>query len=492
MDQLSFFSQKMLGPNLPLKQTPLRTLWKATDNMIAFSVLPKIVCPISITLAMLQPSKIPWLAGLASITSAFRSGIAFSAQKLLFLLPPHCLETQPANIQSIDPYHKPSSETSSTNLIQFPPSAISPPSTTEENRHHSITLNAYDIDLAMKFLMKKSQWVSFPNELKVPQKRNIVATSSRIRPFSLFLDESNIMRAKGRLQKSRLDYCSKHPAILDGKYPATYLLIQKVHISNEHSPREHTRNTLQADYWNLSARSQIRKMYNSCYDCRCQLAYGLQSEISPLPSCRFPSDKPFLFQQTGLFGPLRQTEFFGPFASNNSTTYSKRYGLIFTCMTTRAVHLEMGHDLWSDANLTALRRFFARRGTLSEIRSDNATNFTAAEKELMTTFDSSSMNQFFGYHQLSWKFNPPTHRILVASENVSSVSIKTLYPPSLDLKPSLIILSTPCFATLNSLWIHDPSQMYRLLPVTSRPWLLTISFLEECLPVCLQKLILSH
>ena len=170
------------------------------------------------------------------------------------------------------------------NLIQFPPSAISPPSTTEENRHHSITLNAYDIDLAMKFLMKKSQWVSFPNELKVPQKRNIVATSSRIRPFSLFLDESNIMRAKGRLQKSRLDYCSKHPAILDGKYPATYLLIQKVHTSNEHSPREHTRNTLQADYCILSARSQIRKMYNSCYDCRCQLAYGLQSEKSPLPS----------------------------------------------------------------------------------------------------------------------------------------------------------------------------------------------------------------
>ena len=63
-------------------------------------------------------------------------------------------------------------------------------------------------------------------------------------------------------------------------------------------------------------------------------------------------------------------------------------------MTTRAVHLEMCHDLSSDATLTALRGIFARRGTPSEICSDNATNFTAAE------------NHFLGYHQISWKFNP--------------------------------------------------------------------------------------
>ena len=128
-------------------------------------------------------------------------------------------------------------------------------------------------------------------------------------------------------------------------------------------------------------------MCNSCYNCRRQLAYGLQPEKSLLPSCRFLSDKSFPFQQTGL-------DFFGSFASNNSTTFSKPYGLIFTCMTTRAVHLEMCHDLSSDATLTALRRIFARRGTPSEICSDNATNFTAAE------------NHFLGYHQISWKINP--------------------------------------------------------------------------------------
>ena len=41
-------------------------------------------------------------------------------------------------------------------------------------------------------------------------------------------------------------------------------------------------------------------MIRQCFDCRLQLASGLQAEIAPLPTLRFSKDKPFLFQQTGL------------------------------------------------------------------------------------------------------------------------------------------------------------------------------------------------
>ena len=41
-------------------------------------------------------------------------------------------------------------------------------------------------------------------------------------------------------------------------------------------------------------------MIRQCFDCRLQLASGLQPEIAPLPTLRFSKDKPFLFQQTGL------------------------------------------------------------------------------------------------------------------------------------------------------------------------------------------------
>ena len=60
----------------------------------------------------------------------------------------------------------------------------------------------------------------------------------------------------------------------------------------------------------------------------------------------------------------------------------KRYGIIFTCLAIRAVHVEVVHSLETDSFLMALKRFTARRGRVKEIRSDNGTNFTEGEREL--------------------------------------------------------------------------------------------------------------
>ena len=74
-----------------------------------------------------------------------------------------------------------------------------------------------------------------------------------------------------------------------------------------------------------------------------------------------------------------------------------------TCLTTRAVHLEMCQDQSADAFINILRRFFARRGQPAKIVCDNGTNFTAAEKEQQTL-------RRQGYttiqRQIEWTFNP--------------------------------------------------------------------------------------
>ena len=96
------------------------------------------------------------------------------------------------------------------------------------------------------------------------------------------------------------------------------------------------------------------------------------------------------FQQTGL-------NLFGPFASKTAGQYNRRYGVILTCLTSRAVHLEMFPDLPADAFINTLRRFVSRRGTPQQIISDHGRNFTATEKELSKNFRAKK-TMYFEHH----------------------------------------------------------------------------------------------
>ena len=66
--------------------------------------------------------------------------------------------------------------------------------------------------------------------------------------------------------------------------------------------------------------------------------------------------------------------------SNQAT--AKRYGVLFTCLTIQALHLEIASDMSTDSFILALRRFIFRRSPIDIIRSDNGMNSVAAEKEL--------------------------------------------------------------------------------------------------------------
>ncbi len=57
----------------------------------------------------------------------------------------------------------------------------------------------------------------------------------------------------------------------------------------------------------------------------------------------------------------------------------KIYGLLFTCMCSRAIYLEVLHDLSTDAFLNTLRCFIAIRGNISQLHSDQGTNFIGSK-----------------------------------------------------------------------------------------------------------------
>ena len=88
----------------------------------------------------------------------------------------------------------------------------------------------------------------------------------------------------------------------------------------------------------------------------------------------------------------------------------KRWLCVFTCFSTRAVHLEVAWGLGTDSFLNALTRFTTRRGVPKEMVSDNGTNFVGAVnelKELVGQLDKDKIQRTSAQKGMKWKFNPP-------------------------------------------------------------------------------------
>ena len=111
----------------------------------------------------------------------------------------------------------------------------------------------------------------------------------------------------------------------------------------------------------------------------------------------------FPFTHTGV-------EFFGPFEVKFLRRTLKIWCCLFTCLTTRAVHIEVAQSLDTESCIAAVTKFIARRGYPSTIISDNGTNFVGAANELksfMNEWDKAKFEGELAQKKIVWKFNPP-------------------------------------------------------------------------------------
>ena len=77
---------------------------------------------------------------------------------------------------------------------------------------------------------------------------------------------------------------------------------------------------------------------------------------------------------------------FDPFVIKQRRNEIKSYRAIFTCMTSRAVHIEITHSLDSASFIQALRRVFAYRGNIKVFYSDNGTKFVGCANKLKKAY----------------------------------------------------------------------------------------------------------
>ncbi|GFV26087.1 integrase catalytic domain-containing protein [Trichonephila clavipes] len=119
------------------------------------------------------------------------------------------------------------------------------------------------------------------------------------------------------------------------------------------------------------------------------------------------SSAPFLNSGVDFCGPLKTK-----FKNQRKGIFSKVYVAIFVCLATKAIHLEAVTDLTTEAFIAALKRLCARRGRISTLMSDNATNFKGAAAELnrfikLICNKNETLANYFASEAIQWKFIPP-------------------------------------------------------------------------------------
>ena len=134
----------------------------------------------------------------------------------------------------------------------------------------------------------------------------------------------------------------------------------------------------------------------------------MRPKMADLPEFRFPdANKQYPFVNTGM-------DMFGPFYIEDKREGTQmNYVCLFTCLVTRAVHLEVHNDLSTDCRLMTIRRFVSRRGYPDLIVSDNCKNFLWANQAMRFKFqrsykpDNEYIRLQLAQQNLQWTFNPP-------------------------------------------------------------------------------------
>ncbi|XP_065356143.1 uncharacterized protein LOC135950534 [Calliphora vicina] len=216
----------------------------------------------------------------------------------------------------------------------------------EENGLTTAELKSADICLC-----RQAQREQFSAEIEIIKNEGTLPKSSELYALTPYKDENTLLRVYGRVDAaSWLPLDIRRPIILPSFHPVTEF-----------------RRTL-----------------------------PVPPLMGSLPKDRLtPYIRPFSYTGLGYFGPLIVTD---------GRCHEKRWVALFTCLTIRAIHLEIAFDLC----ILAIRNFINRRGLPTRLRSDNGTNFVGADKiakRFSEVFDVAQIQDELTSKGIHWQFN---------------------------------------------------------------------------------------
>ncbi len=263
-------------------------------------------------------------------------------------------------------------------------------------------LTSDEIDTSENLIVKLVQRDSFNDEINTLASKGTLPINHKLSPLSPYVDDDGALRVGGRLRNARIPAAAKNQLILPKDHSVTRLLVVHDHLENGHVGPEHVLANLREKYWIVNGRILIRNLLRRCLLCKIKRARRRHPYMADLPTGRLACDEP-PFTNCGV-------DLFGPLYIKQGRKRLKRWGVLYTCLTVRCVHLEVVESLETDDFINSLRRFINRRGSPKVMYSDQGTNFVGATSELkeaIKSMDEVKITQFATSRQIIWKFNPP-------------------------------------------------------------------------------------
>ena len=237
---------------------------------------------------------------------------------------------------------------------------------------------------------------TFPKELKDLKAGRQVKASSNIVKLKPVIMNDGVLRVGGRISRAPIFPDAMNPMILPKNHHVTTILIRYVHERNFHCGVEQVLSLLREQFWVIKGRAAVKEVIGKCISCKKRMAPRMTQEMAPY-------EPPFTYSGVDYFGPFYVKKGRGKVAE-------KRWGTIFVCMNSRAVHLEVAKSLETDDFILLLMRFLNRRGHVKELRSDNGSNFVGADREIKEAIehiDEEKVRSELLQRGCKWVFHPP-------------------------------------------------------------------------------------
>ena len=198
---------------------------------------------------------------------------------------------------------------------------------------------------------------------------NVDTVDKKLIPAS---DEQGVLCAYGRLENIRsLPAEMRNPIILPKRHQLEILLLKHLHEKRAHCGYKSLIYESRKRFWIVGVRNMAKQVTGKCVACKKLRRQQLEQMMGQIPRLRVAAGfQAFHNTAIDMFGPLQ--------LRIGRKTPKEVQVIIFTFMTTRAVHLELVTDRSTDTFLMAFRRFASLRGHPSNCWSDRGMNFVGA------------------------------------------------------------------------------------------------------------------